>query len=304
MKSRLLETDVFKSHAELFQPKEKAMDILKQHEPLVDFKVVPYQGISEGRQSKVSVLEYQVERQPRRVLWKRMGAGKGLAPELAADLHYHLRPYRTNLEQYGWNIPIIFYTQPVALEQESQIFSYEELITGGDGEFMVANREEPNFRKWYLLRTVVETLAGYPPIALKRQSVAGQTVTRLPHGLDLKLANLVLNEAGKLYFVDLFGPKELTVDGRWLSYTEKLETLPQENLLAVTATREGALLRFYRLAEKLWQERCGMDIAVLRQGFREMLRATALPETELHFIIRQLENNFPWLDEIYSERQV
>lgn len=280
------------------------METLKQHEPLVDFKVVPYRGISEGRQSKVSVLEYQVEKQARRVLWKRMGAGKGLTPELVAGLHERLRPYKASLEQYGWNIPMLYHTQPVKLEQESQIFSYEELITGGDGEFMVANREEPNFRKWHLLRTVVETLANYPTAALQHRSVAGQTVSQLPHGLDLKLANLVLNESGRLYFVDLFGPKELTASGQWLSYTKQLDALPEENLLAVCATREGTLLRFYRLAEQLWQERCGMNPIQLRQGFTQILRATALPEAESQFIIAQLAANFPWLDGLYSERQV
>jgi hypothetical protein len=49
------EIGVIKSHAELFQPIKKELDILKKHEHLVDFNTVSSRGISEGRQSKVSI---------------------------------------------------------------------------------------------------------------------------------------------------------------------------------------------------------------------------------------------------------
>ena len=178
------------------------------------------------------------------------------------------------------------------------------MITGGDGEFLISNREEPNFRKWHLLRAVVETLNKYPTAALHRQIVSGREATLLPHGLDLKIANVVLNETGKLYFVDLFGPKELDATGHWLSYTDKLDTLSEESLLAVCATREGALLRFYRLAEKLWHEQCGIEIAQLRQGFSQLLQSLSFPEPEKKMIMAELESDFSWLDSVYSERQV
>ena len=280
------------------------MEVLRQHEHLVNFKAVPYRGISEGRQSKVSVLEYSTENQPRRVLWKRMGVGKALSAELARTLHSRLRPYKRALEDFGLNVPVLYHTQPVELDSEAQIFSYEELITGGDSEFMVANREEPNFRKWFILRAVLETLAGYPEQSLRRKVIAGQEVSLMPHGLDLKLANVVLNEQGKLYFVDLFGPKEIDQSGHWLTYTAKLDSLPEENLLAVTASREGALLRFYRLAEKIWVENCALDSGKIRAGFNDLLAESNLPEKEKRFIVSQLQENFSWLDEVYSERQV
>src|SRR3989344_4681763 len=304
MKNSDQENEIFKSHVELFQPVEKELAILKKHEHLVDFKLVPARGISEGRESRVSVLEYEVENQAQQVLWKRMATGKGLSLELATNLHDRLVPYKKELEAYGWTVPTLYYTEPIKLENEAQIFSYEELITGGDGEFMVANREEPNFRKWFVIRSVLETLAEYPASALSRRKVVGQEVSLLPHGLDLKLANVVLNEQGKLYFVDLFGPKEISDDGHWLSYTSQLDSLPEENLLAVTATREGAILRFYRLAEKLWSQSCDIEPAKIRTGFKEMLNNLVLPEIEKKFITSQLDSNFSWLDEIYSERQV
>lgn len=298
------EIEIIKSHAELFQPVEKELAILKNQEHLIDFKIAPSHGISEGRQSRVSVLEYKVDDQPHQVLWKRMGAGKGLSLKEASSLYDRLTPYKKELETYGWTIPTLYYAKPIEINSETQIFSYEELITGGDGEFMVANREEPNFKKWFIVRSVLKTLANYPEQSLHRKMIAGQDVTLLPHGLDLKLANVVLNEQGKLYFVDLFGPKELSPDGHWLSYTPKLDSLPEENLMAVTATREGAILRFYRLAEKLWSQNCDMKQEKIRAGFREMLEDLTLPETERKFINSQIDSNFSWLDKIYSEQQV
>lgn len=296
--------EIIKSHAELFQPVEKELAVLKNQEHLIDFKVIPSHGISEGRQSRVSVLEYKADDQPRQVLWKRMGAGKGLSIEESSDLYSRLAPYKKKLETCGWTVPTLYYATPIEIDDETQIFSYEELITGGDGEFMVANREEPNFKKWFIIRSVLQTLANYPKQSLRRKIIAEQDVTLLPHGLDLKLANVVLNEQGKLYFVDLFGPKELTENGRWLNYMPKLDSLPEENLMAVTATREGAILRFYRLAEQLWSQNCDMKSEIIRIGFREILANLNFPEQEKKFINSQLDANFSWLDKIYSEQQV
>lgn len=298
------EKDVFKFHTELFKPKEAELKIRLQHEPLINFEVVPCKGISQGRQSRVSVLEYKVEEQKRRVLWKRMGAGKNLAETEAQTLHQRISPYCQELARAGWNLPSIYYTDIVTVGNESQIFSYEELITGGDGEFMVINPEEPNFRKYFLIRSVLETLASYPEKSLRRQETAGRETTLMPHGLDLKLANLVLNEVGKLFFVDLFGPKELDASGRWLTYSRKLDSLPEENLLAVCATREGVILRFYRLAEKLWVKAGGINSQKLRADFSDMLISIKLPRNEADFIIAEILAGFPWLDRIYSESRV
>lgn len=280
------------------------MKIQLEHEPLVQFEVIPYSGISQGCQSRVSVLEYSVENQKRRVLWKRMGVGKNLTNSEAETFQQRLEPYRAELIKAGWNLPTIYYTDTVAVGEEFQIFSYEELITGGDGEFMVANPEEPNFRKYFMIREVIATLATYPAKMLWRQKIAGQEITRLAHGLDLKLANLVLNEAGKLFFVDLFGPKELDPDGQWLSYSSKLDSLSEENLLAVCASREGAILRFYRLAEKLWVKVGGMEAPKLRKDFSEMLVFSNIPKAEADFITSEISAGFPWLNSVYSENQV
>ena len=298
------EKNIFKFHIELFKPREAELKIRLGHEPLVDFEMIPYRGISEGRQSRVSILEYEVEKQKRRVLWKRMGAGKNLTEDEAETFHRRLEPYRQELIKAGWNLPSIYYTDTVAVGDEFQVFSYEELITGGDGEFMVVNPEEPNFRKYFLIRSVLETLASYPERSLQRRIIAGQETTLMPHGLDLKLANLVLNEAGKLFFVDLFGPKEIDQNGCWLTYSRKLDTLAEENLLAVCATRGGAILRFYRLAEKLWTQAGGISTQKLRSDFGDVLVSTKMPKGETDFIVSEISAGFPWLDRVYSESRV
>jgi hypothetical protein len=279
-----------------------AMTRLAEHESQVRFEVLPSVGISEGRQSRVSILQYEVSDKKDRVLWKRMGAGKGLIRSEAEQLHERLHPYRAELVSAGWNVPEVFYTAVTSCENEYQIFSYEHLVGRGDGDTMFANREEPNFRKWHLLRRTVETLAAYRSLA--REKIAGKEVSRLPHGLDLKLANVVLDESGTLWFVDLFGPKELNADGSWRTFSTKLDSLEPQKLLAVCATREGTILRMYRLAEKIWTASGEMSSEKLRGNFVELLESLEIPTVEIAFIADQLHADFRWLDDIYRESSV
>lgn len=296
--------EIYEQHVktlDLFRPSTEEMSRLQEHESRVLFEVLPPVGISEGRQSRVSILEYRVGDQSDRVLWKRMGAGKGLTMEEASDFESRLRPYRRELLNAGWNVPEIFYTAIVPIEGEHQIFSYERLVGRGDGDKMLANPEEPNFRKWHLLRRTAETLAGYR--SLPREKVADKEVSRLPHGLDLKLANVVLDDIGTLWFVDLFGPKDLE-GSTWRSYSKKLDSLAPDKLFAVCATREGMLLRMYRLAEKVWSAAGTIDPERLRSEFIQLLASLSLPDSEISFIADEIRADFPWLNELYEEKKV
>jgi len=126
----------------------------------------------------------------------------------------------------------------------------------------------------------------------------------LPHGLDLKLANLVLEPAtSQLYFVDLFGPKELDESGRWRIYSRKLDTLPADNLRIVTATREGAVLRFWRLARKSWEPDRARRVS-LRDQFVDHLESMGAPDDEFALIRNEIDQSFPWLNALYSEQNV
>lgn len=294
---------VFQEHAEQWQPEQSELEALRKHEPGVEFTVVAPRGMSEGRHSRVSILEYKIGTDNRRVLWKRMGRGKGLTRSEAEHFESRLRPYRQSLVDGGWNLPLLFHIQSVH-GHESEIFSYEELIADGDTEYVLLDPAQPMFRKWWLLERTLETLARYPDKALKRERIAGKELSRLPHGLDLKPANLVLNRQDELYFVDLFGPKELDRQGDWMTYSPKLDTLPPEDLKALCATREGAILRFYRLTEMLWQEREAVETENIRKGFVKLLGSVGIPEQEQELITSELEQGYPWLDQLYAEHKV
>ena len=293
----------FELHTKLFEPTEQEQSILRSQERIVSFEVLHPFGISEGRQSRVSVLEYSVGGQRDKVIWKRMGAGKGLTHTEALSLERRIFPYRETLMGYGWSVPPVFFHKAIEIEGEGQIFSYEKMVEGGDAGFMVANPKEPNFRKWFVVKTALSILAGHKLSELERVEILGKEVSRLPYGIDLKLENLVLSREGTLFFVDSFCPKELNAAGDWLTYSTKLDLLPVENLKAVTATREGTLLRLYRMAEQRWAK-AGIETPRLRSDFLESITASDLPEQEKKAITAEVESNFPWLDKVYNERDV
>jgi hypothetical protein len=268
-------------------------------------RLIDAPGMSQGRQSRVSVLAYNRDHEERRVVWKRMGAGKSLTESEAREMWKRLDHYRAKLINVGWQVPRLLYSAvvPVA-SNECQIFSYEHYIHGGDAEVMLRNPDQPNFRKWYLVDEILRTLYAYPEGSLKRDVVAGRKVSLLPDGLDLKAANFVLEDGtDQLYFIDLFGPKELTSDGRWMIYTPKIDTLPAENLRAVCATREGTILRFWRLARRLWKLE-KKDRIPLTEEFLDHFTRLDPPEEELAFVTGEIESNCPWMDSLYKEHHI
>lgn len=277
--------------------------ILRGREPSANFETVDVSGISQGRQSRVTVLRFKLSAGTELIVWKRMGAEKGLTEEEAELLHGRLRKYRRELRKFGWNVPKLFHTHTVQVKSEWQIYSYEQYIPGGDADFAVREPTEPNFRKWQLLRAAIETLGEYPQEALSRNTLLDKEVTLLPHGLDLKLANLV-NDGLMVYFVDIFGPKELAENGSWLTYNRKLDSLPHDNLRAVCATREGAILRLFRLAEQSWIESRSLDRRSIRSELGVVLDQSGIPSGESSFILDEVGHNYPWLNELYTERSI
>lgn len=270
-----------------------------------NLRFVNAKGISQGRQSRVSVLAYGRGKRERRVIWKRMGAGKGLSWDEAEVMWSRLARYREKLMGAGWRVPKLLYSSVVPISaEEVQIFSYEGYIYGGDAEVMLKDAKQPNFRKWYFVDQVLKTLYSYPPDSLKREEVAGREVSLLPDGLDLKAANFVLEEGtDDLFFIDLFGPKELDDEGQWWVYSPKIDPLPPENLRAVCATREGSLLRFWRLARRLWKPDKDERVEISEE-FLEHVAAIEPPPEELALIREEIENGCPWMEQLYEERQI
>jgi|GEM_PF-1223672 len=282
------------------------LQFLKEHEPYLDFRIVSAEEVdlSRGRQSRVSVLEYDHGGETYSVLWKRMAYEKGLTEEEALKFESRINPYRQSLIHSRWNIPKVFFTKVCDMPDENQIFSYEQFIMGGDGEKLLADETQPNFKKWFLIKEIARTLYNYPASDLERTNIDGVKLSRLSHGLDLKLANVVLEEkTNDLYFVDLFGPKELDGLGKWLTYSSKLDTLSEDKLLAVCATREGALLRCWRLAENTWVNGY-QSPEKLRAEFLIHLVEVGIANQEYQFIKNEIENGYPWLDSIYQEKQI
>lgn len=282
---------------------DSEINAVKSDEPTSTFTELHPLGISTGRQSTVDVLQFASQSQP--VVVKRMGVGKNLTVEEAEGFLQRLRPYRWALRRAGWNVPKLFQTRIDLLNGEATILSYEEFVSGGDGQYASESAAIPNYRKWFTIRSAVEVLANYDKHLLNRRMVMGKQVTLLPHGLDLKLANLVLSEAdNRLYFIDLFGPKELRSDGQWLSYNVKLDSVPPEELIAVTATREGAILRMLRLAESSWVASGSIGSREFRNQIPDLLRESQIPDIECDFISSELENDYPWLRVLYREDQI
>lgn len=82
--------DFYEAHAEHVSTSE--LQHLKDHDPTITYRIADVEGISQGRQSRVSVLEYERGGEIFNVLWKRMGAGKGLTGTEAGEFRQRLSP--------------------------------------------------------------------------------------------------------------------------------------------------------------------------------------------------------------------
>src|SRR3989344_3485377 len=133
---------------------------------------------------------------------------------------------------------------------------------------------------------IIYTLTNEAHQNLEQKIYFGQSFSQLPYGIDLKLASLILDTNGNLYFVDFFGPKELDENYNWKIYNPKLDYLPQENLALVCATREGCILRMLKLA--LLHIQNIEEIAIYINHFKEIIIYSSLPKKEKEFILNEL----------------
>lgn len=275
--------------------------ILIKNNPSVRFQT-PSITFGEGRQSRVSALEIIKEDSVRRVIWKRCGVEKGLTKEESEQLCSRLLPYRETLKYYGWNVPNIFYSEVAPQKREYVIFSYEELIEAVDTERLFKDSATAHFERLAVLQKIITTLTNNQHQNLKQKNYAHRQFSQLPYGIDLKLANLILDKNGELYFVDFFGPKEMTENNTWRTYTTKLDSLSQENLAIVCATREGCILRMLKLALRHIPEK--KEFATYTRHFVDIISLSSLPETEKEYILKELKGNFPLLSTVYDENKV
>lgn len=274
---------------------------LIQRNPGVHFEI-PSMKFGEGRQSRVSALEIKKGNTSRKVIWKRCGVEKKLQKEEAENLCKRLTPYREVLRIYGWNVPNIFYSEVVQQESDYVVFSYEELIEAIDTERMFKEVNTAHFERLAVFQKIITTLTNKEHEHLIKKEYFGRTFSQLPYGIDLKLANLILDAQGSLHFVDFFGPKGLTPQGTWETYSTKLDSLSQENLMVVCATREGCILRMLKLALRHLPHK-DMTIVYFNH-FKDIITHSPLPKDEKQYILQELENGFPLLTSVYEESKV
>lgn len=256
----------------------------------------------EGRQSRVSALEIVKANMVTKVIWKRCGVEKKLTQEESESLCRHILPYRENLKAFGWNVPEVFYSESVCLTNEHVVFSYEQLIESVDVERMYKDEKTAHFERLSVLQKIIHILTNSHHQNLDKKKYGNYMLSYLPYGIDLKLANLILDAKGKLFFVDFFGPKELQKDGSWKNYLTKLDSLSEENLKVICATREGSILRMVKLALQYLPK--NIEVDVYKKHFIDIISSSSLPDEEKETVLNEIENNFPLLGMVYEEYRV
>lgn len=281
------------------RPEEK-LALIDQN-PTITYKT-PHVQFGEGRQSRVSALEIHKNTSVTKVIWKRCGVDKGLTESESKELCSRISPYRTVLQEHGWNVPEIYYSQPVQLAKEHVIFSYEHLIESVDVERMFKDEGTAHFERLSVIQKMISTLTNRHHARLQEEVYGDYILSSLPYGIDLKLANLILDHHGTLHFVDFFGPKEILPGGSWKSYTTKLDSLSEDRLKMVCATREGCILRMIKLALK------NLPVTLSKETyfhhFLDSILLSDLPQREKDFIVQEITLNFPMLDKVYEEYRV
>lgn len=279
---------------------EETLKLIEQN-PNIQYRT-PNIKFGEGRQSRVSALEIVKKDTVTKVIWKRCGIDKKLTEDESHELCSRLSPYRETLKKFGWNVPEIYYSESVQLDDEHVIFSYEQLIEAVDVERMFKDEHTAHFERLAVLQKIISTLTNRQHEQLEEKTYGTYILSQLPYGIDLKLANVILDSQGKLHFVDFFGPKELLDGGSWKNYTTKLDSLSQENLKIICATREGCILRMVKLALKHLPDTT--DKEVYLGHFIDIVTLSSLPDREKKFIVDEIAGDFPMLDKVYKEYQV
>lgn len=255
-------------------------------------------SVRQGRQSDVTYVESWVTTPPSTYIWKRMAVGKGLTPEEARVQFSLLGTYRKQLKRLGWPTPEILYLSVRDDPSGSYIDAIEQFIDGVDSETLFTSRSTPDRLRWRVVDNVLSRMGGLRLHRLRR-TIGGVELHAMPCGVDLKPSNLVYcGDSDRICLVDTFAPQVFRMD-RVVDFTSKLTSFSPEMLLAVCGTREGALLRFWRLLESQWPVETIMEFDRRREEFGARMKNNRISTRERKFIESQIRENYPWLDNIY-----
>ena len=250
--------------------------------------------IGYGKQSQVELLERDYLKMPIIIKW--MGVGKRLKYEETVNLHTHLFVYRDILERNGWSIPKLHEVIIYKAKRTAYISVYEEYIIGRSINEIIQDKSYAVNQKWELFGLLFSLLARQESVTL---TVGSKQLHRLPYGVDLKPDNLIIDDTGRIRLVDTFAPKTINDKGQWTSYSKKLEGLDEESLMAVTATREGIVLRFLRLAHVRSPVEYGKSEVI--QHLQDCLLEAGVSSGETEFIMDEVKSGYRWLNHLYAK---
>lgn len=257
---------------------------------LRDFAELP--AALQGSQSVVSV---RGQRGTARVL-KRAALGRKLTFQEAQLAVENLKIYRDELRVNGWTLPADSKARIVGGGKAIEVWIIERYVPGTDLAALPFREAVTSKAFTQVVNTIASSECRSSFIAFD----GAPELSVMSYGVDLKPTNIIVHsQTGDGYLVDTFPPLNFTQRGTFAFYTPKLHKFTSDMLLAVCATREGSLLRFWRLLERRWN----LDAESKRESreiFRETLTSADLSRREIEVILDQIAREYPLLDFYYE----
>ena len=251
-----------------------------------------------SRQGSQSVVSVRGRRSGARVL-KRAALGRGLTLGEAQAAVDNLSIYRNELRLGNWNLPNETESRIIDDGKGIEVWIIEQFVSGGDLASLT-------FRDRRAQKAIGQIVGTVGQVVSRTSMMAIDTVTTLsimPYGVDLKPRNIVCHPGtGVAWLVDTFPPLNFAESGSFAFYTPKVHKFSQEMLVAVCASHEGSLLRFWRLLERQWELEASALLAA-RKMFREILLKSAIRPSSIETILFQIDAGYPLLDSYYLDHQ-
>ncbi len=217
---------------------------------------------------------------------KHIGRNKRLTLSEALRLKHQLFVYQHILRQQGWHIPECYLLEVNVTKDKVELRLLEQYIEGPTVTEVLKLHGTS-----YALKKIIPTLYVLTMQPTVPYDYGKYRLQRLAYGVDLKPDNIILYSKKTPFLVDTFAPKLLTITGNWRYYSSQFETLAAQELLVVTATREGVILRLLRL---LGIDRHSLSVS------RAFLQA-GLSSREIAFLKKEITMGYPLLNIIYGK---
>lgn len=238
--------------------------------------------LSSGGQSSVYIAQ---SKKNQKYVAKFTGRGKNLTEEEVILLVKNTLIYRSDLRKAHWVIPTLYNIHTHKDRSGYYIVTYEKYV---DGKSLY---EIPPKDLLSSTISLIETIAWS---SARKVFIKDSPFNQLSVGVDLKPANVIASKAHTV-LVDTFAPKNITKQGKWGIYLKKIDSLDQDDLMIVTGTIEGAILRYARLLECVTD-----DETVKRMLIAAMETSDMLSKESRVFLLRETTSGYPLLGKVYS----